>query len=356
MMPQRSPGTIFSEAQAKVVELDDRLAEPLGARPPDLEHPLAPAGDVVGHFVNELGRAIEPGLLLGRPRLGAHLRPRDLLGEQPGAAGGRLALHIEADEAAGEEALVGRIVPEEVAPVELEKARRDVVHEIPIVGDEEHRARPLQQLALEPADGARVEVVGGLVEEQHVGRAEQKPREIHPAPLPPRERADLLLAGLHPEPAEHVLHPVLEGEAATGLNGLGDLGEPGGGACVLGLLAEPLVLGEELLEMGEPRAGDVGDAGLGVELGHLGEQPDLGTVVPLHLAVVRGLQAGERAQQRRLAGAVFAHQGHALLGEHGQLDAVKERLAAGVGIGEAARREHAAFLYPPVAAGEAADR
>ena len=57
----------------------------------------------------------------------------------------------------------------------------------------------------------------------------------------------------------------------------------------------------------------------------------------LHLAIVGRKQASERPQQRGLASAVFTHERHALFGEHGQLDAVEERLAAGVRIGRAAR-------------------
>ncbi len=56
-----------------------------------------------------------------------------------------------------------------VAAVELEDPPGDVVQKIPIVRDGNHGAGVLGQKPLEPGDGLRVQVVGGLVQQQHVG-------------------------------------------------------------------------------------------------------------------------------------------------------------------------------------------
>ena len=76
------------------------------------------------------------------------------------------------------------------------------------MGDDEAGAAVVDQVLLEPGDGLGVEVVGGLVEEQHVGRLEEQLAEGDAAALAPGEGVDLGLVGW----------------AAQGLHGDGDLG------------------------------------------------------------------------------------------------------------------------------------
>jgi hypothetical protein len=56
------------------------------------------------------------------------------------------------------------------------------------VRDDHHRARKAAQQLLEPGDRVQVEMVGGLVEQQHVGQCHQRLRQ-RDALLPP-ELAD----------------------------------------------------------------------------------------------------------------------------------------------------------------------
>ena len=56
-----------------------------------------------------------------------------------------------------------------VAAVELEDPFGGVVEKIAIVGDRDHGSRELLQELLQPFHALRVEVVGRLVEQQHVG-------------------------------------------------------------------------------------------------------------------------------------------------------------------------------------------
>ena len=58
--------------------------------------------------------------------------------------------------------------------VQLQNPLCHVVQEVPIVGHGNDAAWILGEVALEPADSLGVEVVGGLVEEQQVGLAEQE--------------------------------------------------------------------------------------------------------------------------------------------------------------------------------------
>lgn len=56
----------------------------------------------------------------------------------------------------------------------------DLVQEVAVVGDHDHRALVVLEQIAEPVDAADVEVVGRLVEQQDVGVVEQHLREQHP--------------------------------------------------------------------------------------------------------------------------------------------------------------------------------
>ena len=62
-------------------------------------------------------------------------------------------------------ALVGNAV----AAIELEDPAGDVVEEVAVVGDDDHGARIVAQMLLQPGDALGVEMVGRLVEQQDVG-------------------------------------------------------------------------------------------------------------------------------------------------------------------------------------------
>ena len=59
----------------------------------------------------------------------------------------------------------------------------DPFEEVPVVGDDDQRARPAVQVVLDHGQRVDVEVVGRLVEQQHVRLVEQQPQELQPAPL-----------------------------------------------------------------------------------------------------------------------------------------------------------------------------
>ena len=52
--------------------------------------------------------------------------------------------------------------------VEFENPLSGIVEEVAIVGDRNHGARETLQELLEPVDGFGVEVVSGLIQQQHV--------------------------------------------------------------------------------------------------------------------------------------------------------------------------------------------
>jgi hypothetical protein len=86
-----------------------------------------------------------------------------------------------------------------VAPVRLEHAvlqgqhRGDGgVEERQVVAHHQQGTRVVGEVPDEPRLGIQVEVVGGLVEQQHIGLGEQDPGQLDPAPLPARHGAHRL--------------------------------------------------------------------------------------------------------------------------------------------------------------------
>jgi hypothetical protein len=89
-----------------------------------------------------------------------------------------LLLDARADLALGHHHLVvAARVDDDRLVVDVGDVGADRVQEVPVVGDGDEHALVAAQEALEPADRVEVEVVGGLVEQQRVGLAEQGLRE-----------------------------------------------------------------------------------------------------------------------------------------------------------------------------------
>ena len=158
------------------------------------------------------------GGLLGLARLGG------AGGRGGGAAGGPAA--GGAGSAAGRGDLVGvageprgarlpvarrREVVEQLAVVDLEHARGDAVDEMTVVGDQQDGAGVVLEGVGERLDRAHVEVVGGLVEQQEVGVADEQREQAEAAALAAREHLDALLdlVGAELEAAEELARLLL---------------------------------------------------------------------------------------------------------------------------------------------------
>jgi hypothetical protein len=182
--------------------------------------------------------------------------------------------------------------------------------------DDDHVLADLAEQVEEAVALGRVEAGGGLVDDDEAGAAEQGDGD-----------------------AEALLHAA--GEAADGL--LADRGEVGlleqGGDLGAALAADGDALQDrEVLEDG--LGGEVGVeaellrevAELAAELGLLFEHVD---VAEADAAAVGVLQGGDRAHERRLAGAVGAEQAEHAGGDR-EVDALQRAHAVGVGLGELA--------------------
>src|SRR3546814_10644269 len=75
----------------------------------------------------------------------------------------------------------------------------DAIEEPAVVRDDEHAAGELGDRFFQRAQGVDVEIVGRLVEQQHVGAFLQHLGKVHAVALAARELADLLLLVAAPE-------------------------------------------------------------------------------------------------------------------------------------------------------------
>ena len=115
------------------------------------------------------------------------------------------------------------------AAVELEDPAGDVVEEVAIVGDRDDRALVLGEVALEPGDGLGVEVVGRLVEQQQVGRAQQQAAQRDAAALAAGELRDVGVGGRQAQRVHRVLELRVEVPGVGGVDLVLQRGELVGG-------------------------------------------------------------------------------------------------------------------------------
>ena len=113
--------------------------------------------------------------------------------------------------------VVAAAVAHQLGMVEMQDGFRHRVQELGVVGDQHHRAGIGRQPFLQPQHGVQVQVVGGFVQQQQLGRRHQRARQ---------RQAHAPAAGV----ALHRLHPFLRLEAQAGQQLLGARGRaPGAG-------------------------------------------------------------------------------------------------------------------------------
>ena len=132
--------------------------------------------------------------------------------------------------ALGEVLLVVAGVRAQALELEADHARDLLVEELAVVADQhEAPVPPLEELG-EPRDRRHVEVVGRLVEEEHVRALEQQARQ-HGAHLPAARQLSeiaLLLVGVKPEPGQDRQRLVLAEESLEVIEPLVELGDLAG--------------------------------------------------------------------------------------------------------------------------------
>ena len=198
------------------------------------------------------------------------------------------------------------------------------------MGDGDDRALVLLEVPLEPGDRLGVEMVGGLVEQQQVGRAQQQPAERDPAPLAAREPGDV---GIARRQAQRVHRRVEHRVEVPGVGRVDLVLQPS--ELVRGLVrvvgGDLVVAVDELAQLANAVL-DVAAHVLGlVELRLLLEQPDGRAGLQLRVAAVAVVDPGHDPQQGRLARAVEAEDADLRAVEEAQRDVGQHRLVRRVG-------------------------
>jgi hypothetical protein len=211
------------------------------------------------------------------------------------------------------------------------------------VGHEDQRAGVLEQPRLEPRDRVDVQVVGRLVEDEHVGLGDQRPRQQHTAAPPAGERVDRHVAR-QSQAIEHHLDPLLDAPAIALVELVLEAAEAFErrrrgveGHVVRGMV----VVGDQRAQRAEAFGDDVehrlgrGERHVLLEAGH-----DDAGLAP-HRSRVRRDGACDDLEQRRLAGAVAADDRDALAGIDLEGHAIEERqVAEGDGNGIQGKEGH----------------
>ena len=197
------PDAVAAQNPRREVTHDDRavvrLADPFGLedQPSRGVGPLDPQADRAdgraprGALLAHRHQRAHPALVARAPRLDALPQPhfflRQTLVELVLLATPSLASHSSFFlHEGGIVARPGR----QRAAIDLDNARGEPLQERAVVRDEDERAAVVRQKALEPGDGVDVQVIGRLVEQQHVGLGHQRARQQHPPPPAARQRVD----------------------------------------------------------------------------------------------------------------------------------------------------------------------
>ena len=174
------------------------------------------------------------------------------------------------------------------------------LHEVAVVGDEQKRARPAVEQALHGGQHVGVQIVAGLVQDEHVGLVEQDEHEREPPLLATRQVAHRLVLIVLRE--AQALEQLARGHLLTV--------EHGATRVAGDHLAHPVVAElRQLVQM-------------------LGEHREAHGLTDLHPPPIERLEALDDAQKRGLADAVGAHDAVAVPGPDDPVHIVQDHSVA----------------------------
>src|SRR5690606_22548956 len=316
-----------AEALADVAELDDVVAQALARRNEDLVGLLPLL--VLDRL--QLLQAGQARLALGTAALGVLPGPFQLA--LNGLLAGLLLVLFLPEalvlllEPLGVVALPGNAA----AAVQLEDPLGGVVEEVAVMGDGHHRARVALQELLQPFHRFGVEVVGGLVQQQHVRLGEQQAAQGDAALLAAGEVGDLRVPRRQAQGVGGDFQLLLEGVGVAGgedgFQAFLFLGQGVEVCAFLGVGGVDLVQARlRLQDLAHAFLDRLAHGVLGVELGFLRQVADLDARLRAGLALEVGVDAGHDPQHGGLAGAVQAQQADLGAGEEGQGDVLDDLL------------------------------
>ncbi len=210
------------------------------------------------------------------------------------------------------------------------------------MGHQDDAAREVFQVMLQPGDALGVQVVGGFVQQQHVGLGQQQAGQGDAAALAAGELGDIGVIGRAAQGVHGHFDAAVDVPEVAGIQLFlerGHLFHQLVGIVLAQLGGDGVIVVEDLLFLapGDDIAPDIEAV---VQLGLLFQIAHLGAVSGLGLADKFLVHAGHDLQQGRLTRAVDPD--HADLGVRieGQPDVLEHLLAAGKGLGEALHLEN----------------
>ncbi len=218
-------------------------------------------------------------------------------------------------------ALVGNAA----APVQFQDPAGGVVEEIAVVGDGHHGAGEVVQEALQPGHALGVEVVGGLVQQDHVGVGQQQAAQGDPAALTAGQGGHVRVPGRQAQGVGGHFQLVVE---IVGVGGLDNVLQPrllpGQGVEIrirLGVVrVDFLQAGEGIDRLLQALLHVAAHVLVRVQLGLLGQVADLDAGLGPGLAEDIGVDPRHDPQQGGFARAVQAQHTDLGAGEEGQGD------------------------------------
>ena len=211
---------------------------------------------------------------------------------------------------------VARIAAQQ-SPVQLHDARTHRIQKGPVVADRHHAAlEPVQQI-LQPQNRIHIQMVGRLVQQQHIRPRHQRLCQRYPLARPAGQRTHLRIAW-QMQSLQRLFHPLLPGPPIQGFD------------AALKRIQGMRVRGLQILlaqcdHFGQARARRFKYSMRSVQHRLLRYISDANALLHLQLAIIRMLQPSQNAQQRRLPGAIASDQSHPLAILQRKLRAIQQR-------------------------------
>ncbi len=216
---------------------------------------------------------------------------------------------------------------DQVATVQFQNPCGQVLQECTVVGDEQYGAVEAGQRLLEPGDGADVQVVGRLVQQQQVRLRNQRLGQQHASP-PAAGQLGERLVGRQLQPAQGAVHQLLQAPTILGFERLLNVHELVQIGIVADVLAQVVVLGKQLPD-------PIQALGYHVEHGtivgpgqFLWQFADLQSWRTPDFPVVGQLAALDQAQHAGLAGAITADDANPLASRNLPGHAIEQGMSA----------------------------
>ena len=130
---------------------------------------------------------IQTGLSFGMTSLRCHTHPLQLTLQRLPAFRGRLLLLRQPLRLLLQPRRIVTLPGDSFTAIQFQNPLRHIVEEIAVVGDGNHRTFVLLQVLLQPVDRLSIQMVGRLIEQQHIRFLKQQTTQCHTTTLTTRE-------------------------------------------------------------------------------------------------------------------------------------------------------------------------